>query len=289
MNNGPQWHILCHDEVAYSAECISALASVGWAQPLLKKIADQGGCSTVKSRSFLFEARFAYELFRSGIEPKYEYATGVGDSQVDFAISVGNALWLIELVATDETKAVQAATYEEKLLDENGKPMGTIGKFLGLRSNAEDQRKTTAGEMLKLQEKLYEKVERNGHPHKFPEPKPDTRHAIIIDARAFGGGQGPCQDEIMQITYGPEQVKDQWFVQFFKDEPVIGIFDQRNKRSGAVLLQERIHMIGYVVEEEFGPGKFREQVSYRPNHLLAPLETFFESFPLKRSTPVLAG
>lgn len=288
MNQTPLWHHLSHDEVAYSTECMNELKTVDWAQPLLKKIEKQGGPSSLTSRPFLFEVRFACELFRSGIEPKYEYSTGIGNSQVDFAISAGDILWLIELVAADETPAVQAATYEEELLDENGKSMGTMAKFLELRSNAIDQCRTTAGEMLKLQEKLYAKVEKDGHPHKFPKPKDNVRHAIVMDARAFGGGHGPSQDEIMQITYGPEQVKDEWFVQYFNGEPVIGIFDSRNPRSAAVLLQERIHMIGYVVEQQFCPGKFREQVSYRPNLFIAEPEGFFDSFPLKRSTPVLA-
>jgi hypothetical protein len=88
----------------------------------------------------LFEARFAHELYRCGITPKYKYRAGVGDSTIDFAIMSERDLWLIEMVIAEETKAVARATYEWELMDQSGDALGVKGKFLELRSDATDQR-----------------------------------------------------------------------------------------------------------------------------------------------------
>lgn len=283
----PQWHIVTSAEVAYSKECIDKLTAVAWARPLLTAIESQGGPSALSSRSLLFEVRFAFELYRSGITPTYEFSTGVGDSKVDFAIKTESGHWLIELVCADETDAIEAATYEEELLDHSGNSIGTNARFLELRSDAEDARLSEAGEMLKLQEKLYEKVLHDGQPHKFPLSANGVRHAIIMDARGFGGGDGPDNAHIRQLIYGPEHVGELWRRQCFKNKPVLGVFDQRNTRPGARGLQERIHIIGISNEREFGPGKFREQVSYCINMMLSDSKDVLEQFPLLKSTPTV--
>jgi hypothetical protein len=237
----------------------------------------------------LFEARFANELYRCGITAQYEHKAGIGDSTIDFAIQTDPDLWLIELVIAEETQAIGIATYEQELMGPSGDALGVKGRFLELRSDAADQKSTIAGEMLKLQVKLYEKVEKGGKPHKFPVPAANVKHAIVIDARGFAGGDGLNNEELRQLVYGPENVKDQRVVQFFGDDVVLGIFDARNERPGAQLLRERIHLIGFVREEEFGASKFQEQVSYHVNPFLPEYETFFEGFPLKRSTAVVVS
>lgn len=289
MSKRQQWHITTKQEMDYSIECVESLRKAGCAAPLIKKIDDQGGPRSPQCRSLLFEARFVHELHRCGIAAQYEHKAGVGDSRIDFAIQTDPDLWLVELVIAEETQAVGRATYEQELMGPSGDALGVQGKFLELRSDAVDQKNTIAGEMLKLQEKLYEKVEQGGKPHKFPLPAANVKHAILIDARGFAGGDGPCNDELMQLVYGPENVKDQRLVQFFGEDAVLGIFDVRNKRPGAQLLRERIYLIGFVVEEEFGLSKFQQQVRYRPNPYLTGNESVFDSFPLKRSTPVVVS
>lgn len=274
------WHILSVDECNYSEFCLEQLSNLPWAADLVSNLRNSGGPRKRENRPFMFEARFAYELHLAGLTPIYEYDAGVGGSSIDFFIP-GDCPWLIELVCIEETILLEVATHTEEL------ETGGEARFLMLDGSAKDQRLTEAGEMIKFQEKLYEKVWRHGKPHKFPIPDSNSRHLILVDSRGFSGGSGPIEDHIRQIMYGPRQVREQELVQFFRNKPVHGIFDPENKYDPAKVMMDRLHMIGFVNERRFEPGGMRQTWTFRPNHLMPGNERVFDYFPaaLKRTEP----
>lgn len=269
-------HILSVDECDYSEHCVKELSNAAWANELVSNIRRNGGARKRENRPFMFEARFGYELHLAGLQPTYEYETGVDDSKVDFYIP-GSHPWLMELVCIEETILLEEATYTETLIT------GGDARFMMLDGNAEDQRLTEAGEMIKLQEKLYQKVWQHGKPHKFPVPDGITKNLLLVDSRGFDGGSGPDSDHIQQLVYGPRYVQQE-FVQFFRGNPVRGIFDPDNKYPAAQVLQQRVHLIGFVSERKFGQGEIRRSWTFRPNHLMTNNEQVFDCFPdsLKR-------
>jgi hypothetical protein len=283
----PLWHHLSLEEREFAEHVLDHLRPISWASPLVKAIDAQGGVRAPENRPLLFEARVCFEIDRAGIVPRYEVSAGIGESTIDLLIP-GEPNWLVELVAAEESDILELATYEEVLTDENGESLGTKARFLELRGDADDQRLSEAGEMIKLQEKLYEKVCKDGRPHKFPIPTEDTRHAILVDARGFGGGDGPDAEQIMQLMYGPKYVPAE-YVQTFARNPVAGLFDVENTRKGAHLLRERIHIIGFCMEEEFGHGTLQKRIAWRPNHLLWENEKIFDQAPSFFKHPVASA
>ena len=279
------WHNLSSAECDYSEKILKEMAGAAWISPLIRAIDEQGGIGNLQNRPLLFEARVCYELFRKNVVPQYEHSAGVGNSTIDLLIPGPNN-WLIEIVAMDESAALEQATSKQELFDADGTSTGSIARFLELTGDAKDQRLTEAGEMIQLQQKLYEKIWKNGQPHKFPEIKPSFLQAIWIDARGFGGGHGPDADQRMQIVYGPNQVKNQQFVQFFAGKEVAGIFDEMNLRAAAKLMRERIHMIGFCCEKDFMPGGIQQSTVWYPNQFIPGWRELFAEFPdcLKRSS-----
>lgn len=275
------WHTLTREECLYSEEAVKALASTEWAKSLAIAIGNQGGCRKPENRPLTFEARVCYAALLHGIEPDYEFATGIGASSVDLRIS-GSLEWLIELVSADENQSLQEATSEQVL------STGTTMRSLELRSDSEDQRFTEGYEMVKLQAKLYEKVCQKNSPHKFPEVKPDIIQIILCDARGFLGGEGPDEYHIQQLCYGPSAVPGA-FVQFVDNQAVRGIFEESNSRQGAKLLRERIHLIGFCIENEFGEDCTRNSISWCSNPFLVPKTQdelqLVPSFMRRKNTP----
>src|SRR5580700_4911994 len=98
-------------EAEFTSRCIEALGEVTWAHPLLRRLREAGGV-TARNKPLLFEIRVAYEIHRAGRTATYEFATGVGDSTVDFCVS-GSPEWLIESVSISESNAVKTATLDD--------------------------------------------------------------------------------------------------------------------------------------------------------------------------------
>jgi hypothetical protein len=175
-------------------KALAALQHVAWAQPLLRKLEQQGGIGRANI-PLLFELRFAHELHRRNRLAEYEFTTGVGGSTVDFRIP-NLADWLVELVSIRESNAALGATHDS-------------GVFFGLvltSTGSSDSKETEAGEMLLVQQKIAEKVYRND-PIKFPTPQAGSFHMIFVDMRGYLGGI-PVVDhhDYRQIADGPHRV-----------------------------------------------------------------------------------
>lgn len=285
MSDEPLWHRLFSDEAQYDRYVLDKLNSAVWARPLLNTI---GNVEELSWRLLpeLFEARFAFELYRSGIDPTYEFSAGINDSTVDFYIP-SDPPWLIELHSVQESNAMKRATRKEENVG------GHVITSLEIRSDANDPRESQAGEMIRVQEIITQKVcqRLNGKfvPYKFPVPS-NCLHAIVVDVRGYGAGDGMLWEEGRQMMYGSESLRNtgyEQFTLFWGDDPVSGIFDPRNTRESVKFVQERIHMVGLVSEEKYQEGSIRDFVTYYPNNLLEHHTVFWDQYPLKKSTPVV--
>jgi len=133
------------------------------------------------------------------------------------------------------------------------------------------------GELLLVEQKITEKVMRNGKPIKFPAPT-NAFHMIMIDTRAFlNGGDA---DDYAQIAYGPAGMKYQSNVMSWpnpdtgKWEPIKGLFHPDNPLRGAKLIQERIHFLGFVAEKVYKDGEIpKVMMPFSNPHLFEDKET----------------
>lgn len=116
-----------------------------------------------------------------------------------------------------------------------------------LVSSAEDARGSEEGERIKAQERIAEKVFRQGTPTKFPPllECPDLR-MILVDTRLIIGGD---DDDWRELAYGavavPGPHQHSW-----DGEPLKGLFQEGHPIQGAALVRERIHFLGFVHERD---------------------------------------
>lgn len=257
--------ILTVDEYEFSQKARDALRSSSWANELVNRTTDTDGELLKQERSGLFELRFAYGLILKGIDKvQYEYPT-VGETSVDFRFSTDRE-WLVELVSIGTSNAVLAATgpnedfpfvtemtlssrksdFERHKWLEAGLSIEEIEKLA-----SELDKQSEEGELLLLQQKIGEKVQRKGKPIKFlPVTESNAIHVIVVDARAFMGGGGTWVD-FSEACVGPAAYNnlEHKLYRFWNGAPIKGIFELDNTKSGAPLIRERIHLIHFVVEE----------------------------------------
>jgi hypothetical protein len=283
---------LTSQEKEYTEFVLGELQSVPWARPLVNEINSRGGIAP-ENRPMLFEARIAYELYCAGVHPHYEYKTGVGGSSIDFRIE-GTYEWLIEVVSIHESKGVKEAVHEWG----NG-----FSSFYLSSSNfqSEDKkRQSEESEFLIAQSKIGEKVYRNEQVTKFPFPKSNSLHIILVDMRGFlGGGQNAIEsrEDYYELTYGGRALSSKGrsihgiLDQDGEKKPLIGLFEENvsHPLKAAPFLQERIHLIGFVTEDNFCQGEIRSHkaVLYLPNPKLLTDEKaieVFQKYPLTERT-----
>jgi len=130
------WQSFAPGELEHSIRCINELKNVPWAVGLAAKAfpvialndwrlanydaQDQpAGLENwekiEKLRATLFEVRYAYDLFKRGLQPECEKKT-VGNSDVDFGITFGASTYLVELVSTQQTDSMTENTEHVTLL-----------------------------------------------------------------------------------------------------------------------------------------------------------------------------
>ncbi len=268
-----QWHRRTVEETACNERCFSTLKSVPWARKIIKNIDTNGGLKDPRTIGYLFELRFAHELYLNKYTPTHEYPTGMANSTIDFFLAQNPNL-LIELVSVNESDYVKDMTYQEALLDEKEEPIGQVGKFLHLSGN--DQAK----EMITLQQKIGEKVFKEGQATKFPLPSHDNLNIIIVDERGFCGGDSLDRDQRRQLIYGPDHEELDTIYSIDKS-PILGLFDPNNKRQYVQLLKERIDAIGFIFEKKFGANEIATSISYYFNYLRSDYHSLHEVFPFK--------
>lgn len=267
------WDFLSEREALYTEGVIKALGEQDILGGLAAMIAERGGL-TQATKPLLFEARFAYALHQAGVAIRYE-VPGEGDSTIDFGFDAGGRAWRVELMRLEETRAVKDAT--AVAVDADGIEWATMS----LSSTADDKKQSQEGETLKAVERICQKCERGGRPHKFPAPEQDV-HVLLVDLRTFMDG-GDKQDRL-HIALGSDAVGG-WFKMSWKGKPIGGVFAGENPSKGTALIRERVHLLGFVDEKEFTDGAFGKSVQFVANPNLfadeSEVQALIDAWPLQ--------
>ncbi|MCG2659496.1 MAG: hypothetical protein L6437_04525 [Kiritimatiellae bacterium] len=257
-------------EAQYTAYALDELRKVQWATSLISKVETNGGINKVMP-SLRFEVRYAYALRRQNIEAQYEYHAGNGDSSVDFRC-IGKHEWLIELVSILPSEAGQQAIRD---FNPGGKfPDGIEAYEQTLATNAENPKMSEEGEIILAQQKIGEKVFSNGQPTKFPVPT-NSFHVIVDDMRGMFGIGGACAqdcDDYLEIAYGAKCLaqRDLPFHRWptSNGQPIVGLFEQGNPLQSTKYVQERIHFVDFVYEEQYEENEIIERTFWAANPFL---------------------
>lgn len=249
-------------EAEFDQSAMTALAERPWAKPLLAEIEAGGGLRT-ENKAKLFELRFGHALDSSGVEPKYE-VPGEAKSSIDFGFTSGGQQYLVELMRLEETDAVKAATTAKSFAS------GAVMIERHLNSDAQDPRQTPEGETLMAVQRICQKLESGGKPHKFPAPAGQI-HVLLVDFRTFKNG-GDIADRV-HVALGGKSVPP-IFRNYFKRRKengevegrlVSGVFDTETTLKGAAEARERMHFVGFVNEKSYGDGSFGASLQFVGN------------------------
>ncbi|MES1206010.1 MAG: hypothetical protein ABUS79_08730 [Pseudomonadota bacterium] len=259
---------------------LKALRPLGWSRGLVARV-DALGISP-SADDTLFELRYAHDLARARVAPLYEHRTGVGNSTVDFKLP-GTIPWLVELVSIRESDAMRAATVKDAIAP----GIQTETLFLSSTAGLTDPsraKQTQQHELLRVVHKLGEKVYDGKKPIKFPVPDGSAFHMLLVDMRGFEGlAAYPDRDHCRQIAGGPSVVRHELNIAAHADtgEPIRGVWDNANSAPAAVLLRERVHVIGFVHEGLYCDDEIRDVTFPLLNPALFPdKERFHDLYPL---------
>jgi ribosomal L7/L12-like protein len=203
----------------------------------------------------LAQLRFGYAVRGAGIQPRYETA-GVGQSTLDFGFTSGGRDFLVEMMRLEETDAVRAATKAEEFTD------GAVMVSRNLSTNAEDARQSEEGETLKAVERICQKFESGGKPHKFP-PLGQATHVLLVDIRTFLNG-GDVWDRV-HVGLGGECVPSEVYRRYYKGNLISGVFSPKTKLRGAAEARERLHFIGFVNEKSYEASAIGPAIQFIAN------------------------
>jgi hypothetical protein len=268
--------ILTAKEARYTEKVLKELGSVNWAKGLINRV-NQGGGLISENMPLLFEARFAYELYKKGVQFEYEYSAGVGESTVEFRV-LSPKEWLIELVSVRRSEGAKRAT----------KRIGPVYEF-SLSTNSSDPHQSEEAEMITAEQKIGEKVFADGKPTKFP-PIKEAYHIIVTDMRGYLDQGGDIYD-YRQMAYGPSEIpKDKaMFIHFWeskpgKKEPIKGLFEESNPLQSSKYIQQRIHFLGFVREKDYVEGEITRNAYYLNNPRLfddrEEIKRAYQTYPL---------
>ena len=252
------WDILSQDEADFVQAIMLELANQPWAKPIVAGINDNGGLKR-ENKDRLFELRFAYALHRADITPRYEIP-GEARSTIDFGFASQGRPWAVELLRLGETQAVKAATKHS--VDKDG--VAWSGRILS--TVAEEPTQSTEGETLKAVQRICQKCEQGGRPHKFPAPG-ETYHMILVDFRTVLNG-GDVHDRL-HIALGAESVAPQYRLAW-QGQPISGVFSARTAVRGAAEVRDRVHFLGFVRERTYKPDEFGAVLDLVANPYLFP-------------------
>lgn len=248
------WDSLSSREGDFVETVLLQLAGCSWIQPLVDKIRENGGV-TRKNKDLLFESRFAYALYQAGIQASYEIL-GEGESTIDFGFLSMGKQWAVELVRLGETVAARTAT--KSWVDEDGVPWSERG----LSTDAVDDRQSTEGETLKAIQRICQKCEKQGRPHKFLVPKGQL-NVILVDFRTFLMNASDKHD-MLHIALGANFVAAPFKLKW-KGNFITGVFDSNTHLRGALEARERVHFVGFVKEENYALGEFGKSICFVAN------------------------
>jgi hypothetical protein len=240
-------------EADYMQVVIGKLGETAWAKPLIADIETSGGLKS-ENMAKLFELRFGNALEGAGVKSRYE-VPGEGGSKIDFGFTSGSTEFLVEMMRLEETQAVRKATTLKEFED------GAVMAQRHLHSDAEDARRTPEGETLKAVQRICQKLEKDGNPHKLPLPT-GAMHVLLVDFRAFKNG-GDEADRA-HIALGGKFVPHP-FRHYFGGKLITGVFDPETDQKGAPQARERLHFVGFVHEKSYADGAFGPSIQFIAN------------------------
>ena len=273
---------LSKDEADFVQVILDKLKEKAWAAPVVAGFRDNGGIAQA-NKDRMFELRFGYALDQVGIVPQYEIP-GEGQSTMDFGSTSGGQRWRVEMVRLNETQAVKDATWSS--VDAAGIPR--TGRIL--RTYAEDPKQSLEGETLRAVERICQKCESKGRPHKFP-ALDGAYHAMLVDFRTFmNGGDIPNR---IHVALGADAVAPQDRLFWNQRRPITGVFGKETNVRGAAQVRERVHFLGFVCERMYGPGEFAAATQFIANPYLfadAPaVRTAMAAWPLQPTHLINGG
>jgi hypothetical protein len=220
-------------EADYTRSVMNELANAPWAKALIDDINATGGL-TGENKAKLFELRFGYSLHKAGIVPRYE-TPGEGQSTLDYGITSGGRVFLVEMMRLEETDAVRAATTTQTFAD------GAVMAARRLGTNAEDERQSEEGETLKAVQRICQKFESGGKPHKFSAPGTAT-HVLLVDFRTFLNRGGDEHDRV-HVGLGGELVPNEARRRYWKGNLISGVFSPKTNVRGRSPRTAALHRI----------------------------------------------
>jgi hypothetical protein len=250
-------------EADYTQSVMDELAKTPWAKPLVDDVNATGGL-TGENKAKLFELRFGHGLDKAGIVPRYE-TPGEAQSTLDYGFTSGGRDFLVEMMRLEETDAVRAATKIEKFAD------GAVMTSRRLGTDATDKRQSEEGETLKAVQRICQKFESDGKPHKFPVPGAAT-HVLLVDFRTFLLDGGDEYDRV-HVGLGGDLVTNEAHRRYWEGKLITGVFSPKTNVRGAAEARQRLHFIGFVNEKSYEEGAFGPAIQFIANpHLFKTSE-----------------
>ena len=282
-------------EVTFTKKAAESLSNVDWARKLLKsnKIARALAVTPNRNRSYddtneiksaLFEVRFAYAIYKAGLNAEYEFSSNMKGSTVDFKV-IGNTNWLIELTSLRESSAVK----------DNTKTENEYFEFIS-RTKAGAENSPEIRDLIKLQSAICCKISDSktpnkiGNPIKFPEIKPNLYQMILVDVRSFMGVGGDFYDWF-NVAYGSKKLAslDQGIhCRYLKDNEgkislIKGLFEEDHPDLRSQHIRDRIHALAFISEKKYDENEIITNMCLFPNPAyFEENESFIKIFPFKR-------
>ena len=173
----------------------------------------------------LFEMRFGYEVRLACPDSAiaYEFDAGVHGSTVDFLLTHGEMRWLIELVGLDESRTISSMLESSRTRSASG----IVTETVLLHSEAEDARATPFAELIRVGEKLEEKVwdKATKRRRKFPAPKIGWGHVLVVNMNGFQGTGEPDGADCHELVFGSNAVRPEH--RSDNSRMIVGLFDPR--------------------------------------------------------------
>ncbi len=249
------WDFLSEDETKFMRTIMSDLEGMPWAQQILAEMDTNNRPWKMADKAAFFELRFAYALHQSGIAPSYEI-DGEGHSKIDFGFHFEGQCWKVELMRLEETLAVMNATHSWTEED------GTQWSKMLLASQHDSIPQSEEGETLKAVQRICQKMERNGRPHKFSIPT-YALHVLLVDFRTFLMNGGDIHDQI-HVAFGGNYV-DSLYRRYWNNNLISGVFSEHTVVNGAVEARDRLHFIGFVTERSYESDIFGQATRFFAN------------------------
>ena len=195
-----------------------------------------------EDRSIWFEMVFAYWLEDSGIIPKYEKNVNPKNNKsVDFAFLFHGASYHLELVRVEHSDAVMDHIQAQQGVDSIFHSYGLL-----ISSDHSNPYFRTAAQLIRLQEKILEKVD------KFGLPSNKVLSIIIVDCTNIHSGMIDDED-VRIVAFGSAMNLD--LQEFWNGKRLKGLFEVDFTARNSGELRKKISAIIFISKLKPGAPK----------------------------------